>query len=119
MISCLIKLVSNLPVLLPVSLVSVSLLRLNDLFIDGLVHVSTLNNDYYQFDNVGQRLIGESSGQVYRLGDEVEVKVEAVSMDERTIDFSLISTTRKARNPWENSTCSCVKRGKDKKKCEQ
>ncbi len=38
--------------------------RLNDLFIDGLVHVSTLNNDYYQFDNVGQRLIGESSGQV-------------------------------------------------------
>ncbi len=51
----------------------------------------------------------------YRLGDEVEVKVEAVSMDERTIDFSLISTTRKARNPGENSTCSCVKRGKDKK----
>ncbi|EFG2744596.1 RNB domain-containing ribonuclease, partial [Escherichia coli] len=44
--------------------------RLNDLFIDGLVHVSTLDNDYYRYDNVGQRLIGESSSNVYRLGDE-------------------------------------------------
>lgn len=42
--------------------------RLNDLFIDGLVHVSTLDNDYYRYDNIGQRLIGESSGTVYRLG---------------------------------------------------
>ncbi|KLO03568.1 exoribonuclease R, partial [Morganella morganii] len=41
--------------------------RLNDLFIDGLVHVSTLDNDYYRYDNVGQRLIGESSSNVYRL----------------------------------------------------
>ncbi|PHM23878.1 ribonuclease R [Xenorhabdus ehlersii] len=72
--------------------------RLNDLFIDGLVHVSTLDNDYYQYDNVGQRLIGESSGTTYRLGDEVEIRVEAVHMDERNIDFTLLSTTRKARN---------------------
>ncbi|HGJ5875889.1 MAG TPA: ribonuclease R [Arsenophonus sp.] len=73
--------------------------RLKDLFIDGLVHVSSLNNDYYRFDNVGQRLIGESSGMVYRLGDEVEIRVEAVHMDERKIDFALISTLRKAKNP--------------------
>ncbi|MBD2795536.1 ribonuclease R [Xenorhabdus sp. 18] len=72
--------------------------RLHDLFIDGLVHVSTLDNDYYRYDNVGQRLIGESSGQTYRLGDEVEIRVEAVHMDERKIDFTLLSTTRKARN---------------------
>ncbi|MBD2811343.1 ribonuclease R [Xenorhabdus sp. Vera] len=72
--------------------------RLNDLFIDGLVHVSTLDNDYYRYDNVGQRLIGESSGQTYRLGDEVEIRVEAVHMDERNINFTLLSSTRKARN---------------------
>ncbi|MGS0628218.1 MULTISPECIES: ribonuclease R [Photorhabdus] len=72
--------------------------RLNDLFIDGLVHVSTLDNDYYHFDNVGQRLIGENSGQTYRLGDEVEIRVEAVHMDERNIDFKLLTSTRKARN---------------------
>ncbi|PIJ52065.1 ribonuclease R [Erwinia sp. OLTSP20] len=71
--------------------------RLNDLFIDGLVHVSTLDNDYYRFDAVGQRLIGESGGQTYRLGDSVEVRVEAVHMDERKIDFALISSSRKVR----------------------
>ncbi|WP_033112042.1 ribonuclease R [Dickeya dadantii] len=71
--------------------------RLNDLFIDGLVHVSTLDNDYYRYDNVGQRLIGESRGQVYRLGDEVQIRVEAVHMDERKIDFALLSSTRKVR----------------------
>jgi ribonuclease R len=73
--------------------------RLVDLFIDGLVHVSSLDNDYYRFDQVGQRLIGESGGQTYRLGDRVEVKVEAVNMDERKIDFSLISSERAPRNP--------------------
>ncbi|MDY0969641.1 ribonuclease R [Siccibacter turicensis] len=72
--------------------------RLTDLFIDGLVHVSSLDNDYYRFDQVGQRLIGESGGQTYRLGDRVEVRVEAVNMDERKIDFSLISSQRAPRN---------------------
>jgi ribonuclease R len=71
--------------------------RLDELFIDGLVHVSSLDNDYYRFDQVGQRLIGESGGQTYRLGDRVEVKVEAVNMDERKIDFSLISSQRVVR----------------------
>ncbi len=72
--------------------------RLDELFIDGLVHVSSLDNDYYRFDRVGQRLIGESGGQTYRLGDRVEVKVEAVNMDDRKIDFSLISSERAPRN---------------------
>lgn len=72
--------------------------RLNDLFIDGLVHVSSLDNDYYRYDNIGQRLIGESSNVVYRLGDTVEIRVEAVHMDERKIDFALVSSSsRKPR----------------------
>src|SRR5471030_885473 len=71
--------------------------RLDDLFIDGLVHVSTLDNDYYRYDNIGQRLVGESSGMVYRLGDTVEIRVEAVHMDERKIDFALVSSSRKPR----------------------
>jgi len=61
------------------------------------VHVSTLDNDYYRYDNIGQRLIGESSGMVYRLGDTVEIRVEAVHMDERKIDFALVSSSRKPR----------------------
>lgn len=71
--------------------------RLDELFIDGLVHVSSLENDYYQFDPVSQRLIGESSGQVYRLGDSVDIRVDAVNMEEKKIDFSLLSTSKKIR----------------------
>ncbi|WP_034911728.1 MULTISPECIES: ribonuclease R [Erwinia] len=72
--------------------------RLTDLFIDGLVHVSTLDNDYYRFDAVGQRLVGESGGKSWRLGDAVEVRVEAVHMEERKIDFALISGGRRPRS---------------------
>lgn len=71
--------------------------RLTDLHIDGLVHISTLANDYYQFDPVGQRLIGESFGAIYRLGDSVKVKVLSVNLDDRQIDFELIETSRKLR----------------------
>ncbi|WP_273390995.1 ribonuclease R [Actinobacillus porcinus] len=71
--------------------------RLDDLFIDGLVHVSTLDNDYYQYDAAGQRLIGENSGMIYRLGDRVRVRVEAANLDQRQVDFSLISSERTPR----------------------
>ncbi|MCK3658390.1 exoribonuclease R [Pasteurellaceae bacterium Pebbles2] len=97
--------------------------RLDDLFIDGLVHISTLDNDYYKFDAAGQRLIGENSGMLYRLGDKVRVKVEAVSLEQRQVDFSLVSTERtprrvgktaktKAKNFQENNRTS--KLSKDK-----
>jgi ribonuclease R len=71
--------------------------RLTDFHIDGLVHISSLANDYYQFDPIGQRLIGESFGNIYRLGDSVKVKVVAVNLDERHIDFELVETSRKLR----------------------
>ncbi|WP_086981611.1 ribonuclease R [Vibrio aphrogenes] len=71
--------------------------RLNELHIDGLVHISSLANDYYQFDPLGQRLIGESSGLIYRLGDSVTVKVLSVNLDDRQIDFEVVSTTRQPR----------------------
>ena len=72
-------------------------IRLNDLFIDGLVHISGLANDYYLFDMPKQRLIGENSGMIFRLGDAVKVRVEAVSLEQKQIDFSLISSERKPR----------------------
>ena len=71
--------------------------RLNDLFIDGLVHISGLANDYYLFDMPKQRLIGENSGMIFRLGDAVKVRVEAVSLEQKQIDFSLISSERQPR----------------------
>ena len=71
--------------------------RLNDLFIDGLVHISGLANDYYLFDMPKQRLIGENSGMIFRLGDAVKVRVEAVSLEQKQIDFSLISSEHKPK----------------------
>ena len=71
--------------------------RLDDLFIDGLVHISTLENDYYQFDAAKQRLIGENSGMQYRLGDKVRIKVEEVHLENKMVDFSLMGSERKPR----------------------
>ena len=63
--------------------------RLSEFHIDGLVHISSLENDYYHFDEVKQCLVGESGYNHYRLGDPVRVKVAAVNLDERKIDFLL------------------------------
>lgn len=63
--------------------------RLTEFHIDGLVHITSLGNDYYHYDEVKQYLIGENFGTTYRLGDPVRVKVAAVFLDERKIDFLL------------------------------
>ncbi|KDM90296.1 ribonuclease R [Photobacterium galatheae] len=71
--------------------------RLNELNIDGLVHISNLDNDYYQYDPIGQRLIGDASGKIYRLGDAVKVKVAAINLNDRQIDFELVGGGRQVR----------------------
>ena len=75
--------------------------RLNDLFIDGLVHVSTLASDYFQFDPERQRLIGESTRLIYQVGDPVTIRVADVNLDDRQIDLLLegegIAKKRKRR----------------------
>ncbi|QYJ79375.1 ribonuclease R [Shewanella acanthi] len=71
--------------------------RLNDLFIDGLVHISSLGSDYYQFDPMRQRLLGENTGQVYQVGDPVTVKVAAVNLDDRQIDLIMLGEGGKGR----------------------
>ncbi|MDT4857770.1 Ribonuclease R [compost metagenome] len=53
------------------------------------MHVTALPGDYYHFDPVHHRLSGERSGRSFRLGDEVEVVVARVDLDERKIDFEL------------------------------
>lgn len=70
--------------------------KLNELLIDGLVHISTLDNGYYHFDSDRQRLVGEN-GVMYRLGDPVRVKVIGVNLDDKKIDFALMTSLRKAR----------------------
>ncbi len=71
--------------------------RISDFHIDGLVHVTALDNDYYHYDNVKQMLVGERSGNRYRLGDPIRIKVAAVNLDERGID--LIPEAKPGRTP--------------------
>ena len=61
--------------------------ELDEIYVEGLVHVTSLKNDYYTFDAVKHRLIGTRGGQVYRLGDRMTVLVARVDLDERKIDF--------------------------------
>jgi len=61
--------------------------QLNDLQIDGLVHVTSLQNDYYHFDAGRLQLVGERSGRRYALGDALTVQLQRVDMDRKRIDF--------------------------------
>ncbi len=63
--------------------------ELEDIFIEGLVHITSLPKDYYHHDAVAQALTGERSGRKYSLGDRVQVSVLQVALDERKIDLGL------------------------------
>jgi ribonuclease R len=63
--------------------------RLQDLHIEGLVHITSLGRDYYHYDDVRMCLTGENSGDKYRVGDVVTVQVAAVSLDEKKIDLTM------------------------------
>jgi ribonuclease R len=62
-------------------------------FVEGLVHVSSLDDDYYAFDQDSLTLTGRRSGRRFRIGDHVRVQVARASKEERRIDFQLISTS--------------------------
>ncbi|MGY3714785.1 ribonuclease R [Sutcliffiella cohnii] len=58
--------------------------------IEGLVHVSYLTDDYYSYDERHYAMIGERTGKVYRIGDEITIRVVNVDKDERSIDFEVV-----------------------------
>ena len=64
--------------------------ELDEIYAEGLVHVTSLNSDYYTFDAIRHRLVGNQSGRVYRIGDKMKVLVASVDLDERKIDFEPI-----------------------------
>ena len=58
--------------------------------IEGLVHVSYLTDDYYRYDEQHFAMIGERTGNVFRIGDEITIRVINVNKDERAIDFEIV-----------------------------
>ncbi|KOO58927.1 exoribonuclease R [Rheinheimera sp. KL1] len=69
--------------------------RITDLYIEGLVHVTSLQNDYYHFDTERQVLRGEHSNVQYRMGDLIEVKVLAVNLEARKIDLGIVGMEKR------------------------
>lgn len=68
--------------------------QLNDVFVDGLVHVTALGSDYYRYDPLGFALTGERSGRRFRLGDRLRVRVARVDLDLARVDFELVRGSR-------------------------
>ncbi len=60
---------------------------LDEVYVEGLVHISELGSDYFQFDATRHQLLGERTGQRYRLGDRIAVQLVRVDMETNKIDF--------------------------------
>ena len=65
---------------------------LDAVYIEGLVHVSELGADYFQFDNIKHQMLGERTGQRFRLGDRVRVKLVRADLESNKIDFVLAAS---------------------------
>jgi ribonuclease R len=71
-------------------------------FVEGLVHVSTMADDYYRFVERAHILRGENKGKVYRLGDRVRVQVVKVDMERRQVDLGLVEILDAVRESEQN-----------------
>jgi len=91
--------------------------RLQDLHIEGLVHITSLGRDYYHYDDVRMCLTGENSGVKYHVGDVVTVQVAAVNLDEKKIDLTMQNVGDKLQTNSKNPSKSV--KNKNKKTEEQ
>ena len=65
--------------------------ELEEYFIEGLIHITALGDDYYRFDEVGRVLSGESNGQSFRAGQTITIQIARVDLEQRRIDFDLLN----------------------------
>lgn len=72
-------------------------ITLDDLYIDGLVHISNVGDDFFVYDEKQQQLIGKDKGTIFGLGDSVKVKVAGVNMDLLQIDFELVEKLKASK----------------------
>ena len=64
---------------------------LDDAYVEGLLHVTELGNDYFHYEKALHEMVGERTGAKYRLGDRVTIKVARVDLETTKIDFSLVN----------------------------
>ncbi|MCD8499844.1 MAG: S1 RNA-binding domain-containing protein [Gammaproteobacteria bacterium] len=69
--------------------------ELKDIYVEGLVHITSLGKDYFNYDALRHCLYAQRTHQFYRLGDVVTIRVVRVDLDERHIDVELVEKTGK------------------------
>jgi ribonuclease R len=70
---------------------------LEDIYVDGLVPISSLADDFYRYEDVEHRLVGSRAGRIYRLGDRLRVKLVKADAEKRGLDFVLVGESVGAR----------------------
>ncbi len=80
--------------------------ELNDIYVEGLIHVTALNGDYFEYDAIHHRLIGRSTRKIYRIGDPHTVRVLHVNMENKQIDFELVGQAKKTKSPTKSNSKS-------------
>jgi len=73
--------------------------QLDEIFVDGLVHISELSDDYYIHDEARHTLTGERSGRVWRLGDAITVRLLRVNLDAMQLELSPVDVVPDRRRP--------------------
>lgn len=86
--------------------------ELENLFVEGLVHINSLGQDYFRFDQAQQRLVGERTHRIYCLGDKIQVVIARVDLDERKVDLEMQSA---ANGGGAKKRSSAKKRSTEKK----
>ncbi|MCQ8118697.1 ribonuclease R [Methylomonas rosea] len=96
--------------------------ELQSIYVEGLVHIASLVQDYFAFDASKHQLYGERTGVRYRLGDMVKIRVVRVNLDDKKIDFELIQSGKKIAKTKSSSSrkkteagAKATKSDKDKK----
>jgi ribonuclease R len=93
---------------------------LDGVYVEGLVHVTELGNDYFQYDKARHEMAGERTGVRYRLGDRLTIKVVRVDLETTKIDFTLVNINKGLENTYnvnsskktlENTSPYAVKKG--------
>ncbi len=85
--------------------------------VEGLVHMSNMKNDYYEFNERGMMLIGRRTGEIFRIGEEIKVKLINVDVEQYNIDFEIVEeTSRKNKKQKKKKQVRTKKSGKKAEK---
>lgn len=87
--------------------------ELADLYVEGLVHITELGEDYFHYDNARHCLKGERTGQVFRLGDKIRVQVAQVNLDDRKVDLKFISAYNTSVQEMDSAEGSDAEQGEE------